>query len=299
MVSCEKIVVLHVAKYLDGNDRLCNHNCLFCMERMEPDDSNELLPSIETIDKLLFDYVHNNGRITKLFIAGGEPTLRNDFFEVLKVVKKYTDNVVLSSCCDYENEDKMIDLIVKSRIKSVATSIHGTESIHDYLTGSSGSFERTMSAVRKLLSLGVEVSVNSVICSANVRDMLSIAEEINALSISKLTFTHYINHGNAYYHDNLKFDVNEFSDSFSELINHLKNFNFPVTFRDFPFCIDYRIRYFQERVDDYYIIDLCEINKVKLKCEKAPLLVKEKCNYCNYFSDCPKYLLANYGEKYI
>ena len=32
----EDIHCSSVSKYLDGLDRKCNHDCLFCIERMEP-----------------------------------------------------------------------------------------------------------------------------------------------------------------------------------------------------------------------------------------------------------------------
>ena len=56
MAEFGNTVVIHVAKYLDGNDRLCHHDCLFCMERMEPGNSNEFLPTIQEIDKALLNY---------------------------------------------------------------------------------------------------------------------------------------------------------------------------------------------------------------------------------------------------
>ena len=57
MSNRENVAVIHVAKYLDGYDRLCDHNCIFCMERMEPGHSNESLPALSDIKSAILKYI--------------------------------------------------------------------------------------------------------------------------------------------------------------------------------------------------------------------------------------------------
>lgn len=292
-------VVIHVAKYLDGNDRLCHHDCLFCMERMEPGGSNELLPTITEIDNALLNYSANRNRISKIYIAGGEPTLRTDFDEIVRIVKRYCDNVVLSTSCDYENQDRMIKKIRTLGIKQVATSIHSSlPSIHDKLTGIEGSFKRTISSIKKLIDIGISVTINSVINAYNVTEMQDIVEYfwLKQLNIEKLTLTHYMNHGNAYYHKDLKFDVDEYSKEIGVAISSISNVNYDVTFRDFPICVDSRLQWHMEDVESIDIIDL-DAEFLEVVGEKAPTFTKEKCCHCDLFDKCPHYLMANYGEE--
>ena len=156
--------VLHVAKYMDGKDRLCKHDCLFCMERMEPQQSNEELPSVQNIEVALKRFFDNDVIFSRIYIAGGEPTLRDDLPELIELVRRYCSEIILSSACDYENPDKVIRKILALRIKRIATSIHGCiEKTHDYLTRSPGSFQRTLDNIRVFLNAGVSVTVNSVI----------------------------------------------------------------------------------------------------------------------------------------
>ena len=298
MSNRENVAVLHVAKYLDGYDRLCDHNCIFCMERMEPGDSDESLPTLSDIKSAIIQYIAGYGEITKLYIAGGEPTLRKDFSDIVRLVQGYCNNIVLSTCCDYKNRNQMIDLICELGIKNVATSIHGsTEEIHDKLTGIHGSFENTIEAIRQLLFKGVTVTVNSVVCAYNISDMPQIACMFHekAVFIDKLTFTHYIHHGNAYYHDDLKFDVDEFKSVLSESLNYCDSFSYEITYRDFPLCLDNRIAGHQEVVEKINIICLNTDEEIAIG-EKAPVLLKEKCRQCGMAVECPKYLMANYTE---
>lgn len=299
MAELGNTVVIHVAKYLDGNDRLCHHDCLFCMERMEPGNSNEFLPTIQEIDKALLNYSDRRNIISKIYIAGGEPTLRKDFDEIVITVKKYCDNIVLSTSCDYDNQDEMVEVIRSLGIKQVATSLHShLPSIHDKLTGTEGSFERTMSSIKKLIDVGISVTVNSVINAYNVTEMQDIVEcfSLRQLKIEKLTLTHYMNHGNAYYHKDLKFDVDECSEEIGAAISSVSNVDYDVTFRDFPICADSRLEWHMENVEYIDIIDL-NTEFLEVVGEQAPSFTKEKCCHCDWFDKCPHYLMANYGEE--
>ena len=298
MIETTNTVVIHVAKYLDGNDRLCHHDCLFCIERMEPGYSNGLLPSISAIDLALSHYVKVRGRIYKVYIAGGEPTLRSDFKDIVNVVYQYCENIVVSTSCDFDEPDNMIEIIGTLGIKCIATSIHSHFSkVHDILTGSRGSFDRTISSIRKFISKGVSVTVNSVINLFNILEMKDIIEcfQLRDINIEKLTLTHYINHGNAFYHNELKFNIDDYHDSVSKALNILGDVNYDVTFRDFPICIDERLSEHQEHVEDIDIINL-NVAPINIECEKAPSFIKNKCYRCKWFEKCPHYLIANYGE---
>lgn len=298
MSSRENVAVIHVAKYLDGYDRLCDHNCIFCMERMEPGDSNESLPALSDIKSAILQYIAEYGEITKLYIAGGEPTLRKDFSDIVRLAQDYCDSIVLSTCCDYKDSYRTINMIFNLGIKSVATSIHGsTNEVHDRLTGVQGSLDNTLGAIRQLSDRGVKVTINSVVCALNIDDMPQIVQMFskNGIPIDKLTFTHYIHHGNAYYHDELKFKVDEYKNVLSEAINSCDSAPYEITFRDFPLCLEERLAEHQEVVEEINIICLNTKEMIAIG-EKAPALLKEKCHHCSLVGECPKYLMSNYTE---
>lgn len=298
MSDRENIAVLHVAKYLDGYDRLCDHNCIFCMERMEPGDSNEVLPTLSEIKSAILQYIDRYGKITKLYIAGGEPTLREDFADIVKLTQEFCNNIILSTCCDYRNMQQTVEKICRLGIKRVATSIHGsTSEIHDELTGIKGSFINTLETIKRLTDNGVSVTVNSVICAFNIADMpkISCLFAKRGIPIEKLTFTHYFHHGNAYYHDELKFNVDDYAIVLSESLNKFGILSYEITYRDFPLCLDKRLVDHQEVVEDINIICLNTDEMIAIG-EKSPSLHKEKCHSCIMENECPKYLMANYTE---
>ena len=293
-----KTAVLHVGKYMDGKDRLCKHDCLFCMERMEPQQSSEILPSIQDIEAVLKRFFVNNIVFSQIYIAGGEPTLRDDFPELIDLVRRYCPEIILSSACDYENADKVIREILDLKIGRIATSIHGyIGKTHDSLTRSPGSFERTLNNIRVFLNAGVSVTVNSVINAINVNEMPQIAKMFTQaqIPIEKLTFTHYMRRGNAYYHDELWFDIDKYACVISSTVDIIGQVGHEVTFRNFPLCLDSRLVDYREVLDDIYIISL-DAESTGLSEEKAPSFTKEKCAQCLLFRSCDGYLLSNYGE---
>lgn len=295
----DNVVVIHVAKFLDGHDRLCNHDCIFCIERMEPGSSNDKLASVIEIDSALSNYVNIKGNIDRIYIAGGEPTLRKDFEQIVKIAQNYCSNIILSTNCDFDNPG-MIDVIVdKLHLQAVATSVHShLPEMHDKMTKCSGSFFRTISTVRQLIDRGVDVTVNSVISSFNVTEMEHIVEFFHKvdLKIKKLTLTHYMNHGNAFYHNELIFDVDMYNSYINKAIDRIKNVDYCVTFRDFPICLDLRLEDYQENVEYIDVLNLSS-ESFGIASEKAPSFTKEKCNNCFLFCKCPHYLLANYGKE--
>ena len=289
-------VVIHVAKYLDGNDRLCHHDCLFCMERMEPNINGGKLPSVQTIEEAVLRNLERNSMFSEVYIAGGEPTLRNDLPELVGMVKKYCANIILSTNCDYEENSGIMSKIISLGFSRVATSIHSCRSNnHDYLTGVAGSFNRTLSTIKKFLSAGVAVKVNSVITTLNVDEMPNIVSmfRVYDIPIEKLTLTHYMNHGNAYYHDELRFNTDEYSEVIAKAIDMAEKVDYAVSFRDFPLCLDSRLVNYREVLENMYILDLRNVDG-NLYTERAPAVIKKKCRKCSLFDKCPKYLAANY-----
>ena len=218
------IAVIHIGKYIDGLDRICNHDCIFCMERMEHGLSNNILPSVNEIKYALDRFTKVYGNINKLYLAGGEPTLRNDIYDIIKMAKFYASNIVLSTNCDYEDY-KTIDYIENSGIREIATSLHGHNGyIHDYITQSAGSFERTVDCIDMFKKKNIAINLNCVFCSVNIEHMPRMVNFIKDISpLNKVTFTHFIFHGNAYYNKKLLFEI----DKKTEIVYKEKQFKHP------------------------------------------------------------------------
>ena len=137
-------------------EQLCNFTCEHCFNYLENKKkrNNLNLDEIEKISK-------NLGHIKYITLAGGEPMIRNDVFEIINIFKKNNDlhmvNIVTNGWFvdkieKLSNEvlDKIPDLHINFGI-----SIDGLEEKHDFIRQKKGSFKKcceTLELLKKISS---------------------------------------------------------------------------------------------------------------------------------------------------
>ena len=116
-------------------------------------------------------------------LSGGEPLLHPDFFNILKIIKKYklinsmTTNATLIT-------DEIAEKLVLSGIESLVISIDGDEEIHEKIRKVKGSFQKTLNGIKLInkfkkqyKSITPRIVINSTISWLNFSD-LSFAEKL-------------------------------------------------------------------------------------------------------------------------
>lgn len=130
----------------------CNHRCYFC-----PCGNNEIKTDAASLEEL--KKAINEGAeagVTHITLSGGEPTLHPHFNEILNFCISRSMNVGILSNGDTFNSEQNIGKFFEktdlSRV-NITTAIHSIDpSSHDKVTRISGSFERTVSGLKKLSS---------------------------------------------------------------------------------------------------------------------------------------------------
>lgn len=158
-------------------NRVCNLSCAFCLaENVSSELSTEQLKNIL---KILKSHGFNKARLT-----GGEPTLRSDFFEIVKYsIGLGFRTIVYSNLCI---SDKTINELMKYRI-CVSTSIHGDEKFHDSVT-QKGAYKKTYSNILKLKSANIPVTIHMVVMSKNISLAETVVEDAIRAGVEKVTF---------------------------------------------------------------------------------------------------------------
>jgi len=113
-------------------------------------------------------------------IKGGEPLLRKDIFEIIRHAKSLGLNVCLLTN-GYYVDGEIYDKLVKNEVYT-SVSIDGPEKINDKLRGK-GSYEKALSAIRKLSKAGILNGLAAAITSVNYRHLdhvVALAEEYDA-----------------------------------------------------------------------------------------------------------------------
>lgn len=139
----------------------CCFSCRYCGSRAGTARKNELTTE-ECLDvaRQLADM-----GCRRVSLIGGEVFLRRDWPEIVKAL---TDRGVKVSIITngFLFSEKLIDLLKRLRVESVAVSLDGPEEVHDAFR-QRGSFQRAMQAISVLTKSGIPVSVISTLHSKN------------------------------------------------------------------------------------------------------------------------------------
>lgn len=147
---------------------LCNHRCFFC-----PCGEKSELPAFAEKEQLMhaIDIGIQNQGIDHITLSGGEPTLHPAFHDILKYCVEQGLRVsILSNGDSLADEKKAQSLFgdIDRRAISVTSAIHSDfPHLHEQVTASSGSFQRTIQGLLNLVHMGIPVTVKQVISRWN------------------------------------------------------------------------------------------------------------------------------------
>ncbi|MFH1510414.1 MAG: radical SAM protein [Candidatus Woesearchaeota archaeon] len=171
---------------------VCNNNCRFCVQAHKKQFGNRPLSDI----KKDLELARNN--CEEVVFTGGEPTIRSDILDLVRFAKSlgYTQIQIQSNGRRFAYPG-FCRQIIASGATEFAPALHGhSPKLHDFLTGSTGSFDQTVAGIKNLKSLGQRVITNTVIVKPNYRYAENIAELLVSLRVDQyqLAFVHPIGH---------------------------------------------------------------------------------------------------------
>lgn len=165
---------------------LCNNRCKFCVQGEKRNVFGN--KSKEEIKKNLKEAA--NKRIKGVVFTGGEPTLHQNFLELVKYAKflKFEIIQIQTNGRRFAYKD-----FCKKTIEAGATefspALHGPNAkIHDFLTSFEGSFEQTVRGITNLKELSQTVLTNTVITSKNYKYLPQIAKLLVKLGVDQFQF---------------------------------------------------------------------------------------------------------------
>lgn len=165
----------------------CNNSCVFCYSHNTTHDSSTYneIPFDEFSSYLLRSKLTQNDRV---ILNGGEPLLHSELLELLK----FTDNVGCETLI-YTNGRLLLNLYhhnFKNRFRFIVP-IHGSEKIHDKITGVKGSYNETIYALKKISeSSNFYIDIKFIINNYIVSD--DFAYEKFEESLSNIVFNNYV-----------------------------------------------------------------------------------------------------------
>jgi len=148
----------------------CNLHCKFCYNDSGKPRTTELTTQ-EVFDALENFRVAN---VLDIRFTGGELTRRPDWFEILRRAKEL--NFAVSCNTNGVYLDSTIpERFAELDLEQVTVSIDGAREHHDWHRGK-GSFDKTLSSLKRMKKLGVKLRINTLITKASLHDVEYMVE---------------------------------------------------------------------------------------------------------------------------
>ncbi len=190
----------------------CLNKCYMCNIWKYPTKiEDEFNPSLlERLPKLKFANV-----------TGGEPTLREDFEEIITILFKKADRVVVSTNGYFTGKIVNAAKRFKGKNLGIRISIEGLPAANDELRGMKDGFDHGLRTLLELQRLGLkDVGFGITVSDRNAKDMIELYQLAKTMNVE---FATAVVHNSYYFHklDNMIVKQEEMIDCFEELIDEL------------------------------------------------------------------------------
>lgn len=188
----------------------CNAGCYMCHTWQYPSKPDE------EIDLRIFERLPKMDTVN---VTGGEPFVRTDIEEIVAILRKRCNRLVISSNGYFT--DRILELFRKRQDIGIRISIEGLPKVNDELRGIPDGFDKGIRTLIELAHLGVkDIGFGITVSDRNAKDML----ELYHLSrMMKVEFATAAIHNSYYFHkyDN-RFEHSQIAiEEFNKLIGEL------------------------------------------------------------------------------
>jgi MoaA/NifB/PqqE/SkfB family radical SAM enzyme len=168
----------------------CNQNCVHCYAAGQNQSSEKELSTKEW--KAIIDKCREVG-IPQVTFTGGEPTMREDLFELIDHAKWFitrlnTNGIKLTK--------EYCEKLKKASLDSAQITFYSCdEEIHNQLVGAP-KYQDTVAGIENALEAGINLSINTPLCTLN-RDYKKTLEFLHDKGVLYVTCSGLITTGNA------------------------------------------------------------------------------------------------------
>ncbi|HTP57957.1 MAG TPA: radical SAM protein [Spirochaetia bacterium] len=179
----------------------CNNACRFCYAGCGKDfragtpravsgaDGKEM--SIQEVKRILRIF-REKARIPFFSFTGGEPLLRKDLEEMIRHARRLGLQVNLvtnGTLADAGRSRRLFD----AGLRTAQVSIESADpAVHDDLTGSPGSWQRTLGGIRALQDAGVSVQTNTTVTRLTAAAADGMPAFLKSIGVSRFAMNLYI-----------------------------------------------------------------------------------------------------------
>lgn len=202
----------------------CDLACVHCRASAQPDRDPLELTTAEGKD--LINQIAAL-KVPVFVLTGGDPIKRPDLFELIGHARKVGVRVSLTPSATPMLTKEIVVRLKEAGLARLAVSMDGASATtHDTFRGLSGSFARTLDAVRWANEVGLPVQINTTFSRRNIAEMEAIVELMEKLNITLWSVFFLVPTGRGKLNDLLSAD--EFEEVFAAIYDLSKTATFDI-----------------------------------------------------------------------
>lgn len=159
----------------------CNFRCVHCYHTFDSYDTDKM--SLDDFE-ILFEKLYRMG-VFIITISGGEPFLRRDLVDILKLGKKYGFVFQILTNGYLITEETMRELI-DNNVSKLSFSYYGSDESHKTITGNSNSRKQLMKTVELCIKYHMPYELKFILLQSNINDFDEYVELCKKLGIRTL-----------------------------------------------------------------------------------------------------------------
>ena len=160
----------------------CDLACVHCRASAQPDRNPFELSTEE--GKELIDQI-SALQVPVFVLTGGDPIKRPDLFELIDHARKVGVRVSLTPSATPLLTRDIVVRLKEAGLARLAVSMDGASAeTHDAFRGMSGSFARTLDAIRWANEVGLPVQINTTFSRRNIAEIDEIVRLMESLQIT-------------------------------------------------------------------------------------------------------------------
>ena len=162
----------------------CNERCIHCYIPNDKKNHGFDMPTVK-VKSILDEYAAMGG--IHVTLSGGEAFLHKDIIEIARYCRQKDLKIsILSNLISLT--DEQIEALKEVNLSLIQVSLYSMDpEIHDFITTVKGSFERTKTAIEKLVAADIPVQISCPIMKANRKGYGEVLEYAKSLKIKAQT----------------------------------------------------------------------------------------------------------------
>ncbi|GAB4534990.1 MAG: hypothetical protein Kow0063_18720 [Anaerolineae bacterium] len=132
--------------------------------------------------------------VHRLKLTGGEPTLHPDFEAILGYIRQLDISVTVFTNGRWPHPERVLEALRRTpNLDGLLVSLHGARAAsHEAYSGVPGSFDETVSNIRRAIELGIPVTLSTVLHLANLDELAEIVSLARSLGAGRVAFNRYL-----------------------------------------------------------------------------------------------------------